>query len=320
MAPELSIVILSYNQFDLTTGPCLASFARIEGRDLEIILVDNGSDELTLQGLGAAAARDSRIKLVLNPENRGFAGGNNDGVARARGEKIILLNSDTRILPESLSLLNRQLESTMGPAMIGPVTNAAGNEQQIYCWPGDAQSILAQGVQWSNQARGSLFATDQLSFFCVAMFRETYRQLGGLDESFGLGYYEDADFCCRAAKAGIRLLVMEESFVYHAGSASFATMSATRKKLLRENGKRFRDVHGRPPQQHVRDKNLDLLRGYLAEAAEKGWSPALASRFDNRVLRARQLGPRSPLKKILYGYRLRRILRAAGMTTLHVRA
>ena len=121
MAPELSVVILSYSQFDQTTGPCLDSLREVDTADLEIIVVDNDSDEVTLNRLAAAASEDHRIRLVLNKENRGFAGGNNDGVAHARAGTIVLLNSDTRVLPNSLSLLANQLDFCVHAATKIPV-------------------------------------------------------------------------------------------------------------------------------------------------------------------------------------------------------
>ena len=311
MAPELSVVILSLNQYDLTTGPCLASLSQADIPGLEIIIVDNGSDDATVRKLARAASQDSHIRLIMNRENRGFAGGNNDGVALAQAGTIVLLNSDTRVLPESLPLLVRQLESMPGRTLLGPVTNSAGNEQQIYCDSGDAGYVLDQGALWSDNARGSMVKTDQLSFFCVAMRKETYLDLGGLDESFSLGFYEDADFCCRALRSGVNLQIMEEAFVYHTGSASFAKIPETTKKLLKENGKRFRKKNGRMKLKHVRYKNLDVLQGYVEEMSREGCSPSLAFRFHNRSCRARQLLPNNPLKQIFYGLRLQKILRLA---------
>ena len=312
MVPELSVVILSYNQYDLTTGSCLSSLSQVDTPSLEIIIVDNASDETTLQKLTSAASQDSRIKLILNRENRGFAGGNNDGVAQAQAGTIVLLNSDARVLPDSLLLLAHQLELMPDCTILGPVTNSAGNEQQIYFDSGDVQSVLEQGALWSSHAQGSLVETDQLSFFCIAMRKETYQGLGGLDESFSLGFYEDTDFCCRAIRSGVNLQIMEEVFVYHAGSASFSKIPETTRKLLKENGKRFRKKYGRLKQKHVRFKNLNVLHGYIEEMSRDGCSPSLSFRFHNRFCRARQLTPNNPLKQLFYGLRLKKIKRFFG--------
>jgi GT2 family glycosyltransferase len=311
MRPELSVVILSYNQFAGTTGPCLESLARVTAPELEIIVVDNCSDGKTRTLLQQAAGRDSRLRLLLNEENRGYAGGNNDGVALARADLIVLLNSDTLVLPRSLALLADGLRSSSAPLILGPVTNAAGNEQQIFVRPGSVEEILQQGKVWSGHARGSSFATDQLSFFCVAMAKKTYAELGGLDEGFGLGFYEDTDFCCRAARQGLALSVLEESFVYHRGSASFATMPARTRELLKLNRRRFREKNGRVAMAHVRAKNLGVLRRYLAEPAEERSDASWRYRFNNRLDRAAELQPNNPLKRLLYLWRLDKVRQAA---------
>jgi GT2 family glycosyltransferase len=313
MIPDLSVIILSYNHFAETTGPCLASLARVRDLDLELIVVDNGSDDPTRSALAEAARQDGRIRLILHEKNRGYAGGNNDGVAAAASDLIVLLNSDTRVLENSLSLLVRELRAAPASLVLGPVTNAAGTEQQIFCHGGTVEEILQQGTRWSENGRGSFFSTDQLTFFCVAMGRRTYLDLGGLDESFGIGFYEDADFCRRATDESVSLKVMEESFVYHQGSASFAGEQEKVRRLLRENRRRFEKKHGKTREIHVREKNLRILQGYCTEAGvAHGFSPSLAYRFTNRIRRAQELMPNSFLKKLPYRSRIKQIKETAS--------
>jgi len=313
MVPELSVIILSYNGFAETTGPCLESLARVRDLNIELIVVDNNSDESTGSALVESAERDERIRLILNKRNRGYAGGNNDGVAAATSDLIVLLNSDTRVLENSLSLLAARLRTSSTPLLLGPVTNAAGTEQQIFCHGNTAEEILPQGAGWSKKSRDSFFATDQLTFFCVAMEHATYLNLGGLDESFGIGFYEDADFCHRAALQGVSLQVMEEAFVYHQGSASFGREPEKVRQLLKENRRKFEKRHGKIRSAHVREKNLRVLRGYCEHAAaEQGFSSSLAFRFANRIKRARELTPNNVLKKILYWSQLKQIKQAAS--------
>jgi len=306
MDAELSIIIVSYNQFSTTTGPCLQSLTAVQDIDLEIIVVDNGSDQWTSFALEQAAVVDERIKLLLHRDNRGFAAGNNDGVQLASASYVLLLNSDT-LVPENVpAAMVRRLRESSVPCLVGPVTNAAGNEQQIYITEGsDKSSVLSQGYSWSRHAAGSVFQTDQLPFFCVAMARKTYIDLGGLDISFGLGFYEDTDFCCRAAQHGVILQVDEECFIFHQGSASFSQVPDAVKKLLRVNRKRFRARHGRGDGMHVRWKNYRVLENYLAHMEDS--DIPLSHLFENRMARARQLTPNNPLKKIFYRYRLHKL-------------
>lgn len=306
MVAELSIIIVSYNQFARTTGPCLQSLAAVQNLLLEIIVVDNGSDKETVKQLKHVSGRDERIRLLLHADNRGYAAGNNDGIQRATAKYILLLNSDTLVSENAAILLVKHLQTSESPCLVGPVTNAAGNEQQIYIRDGsDETAILAQGTEWCDHAQRSIFETDQLSFFCVAMERATYQALDGLDQSFGLGFYEDADFCCRAAQQGIVLQVLEDCFVCHQGSASFSKAEFSVKKLLSANRKQFRARHGRGDGDHVRWKNFRVLQGYLVRMRETGISRKYL--YENRLARAYQLIPNNPLKKMIYVYQLHRL-------------
>lgn len=305
MIADLSIIIVSYNQFSSTTGLCLQSLAAVQDTNLQIIVVDNGSDRETVRELKNAARKDSRISLLLHGENRGYAAANNDGVELAKAGYLLLLNSDTVVPADVPGRFVKQLQAEKTPCLLGPVTNSVGNEQQIYIRDNSTlSSVLAQGEQWSRHTRGSIIATDQLSFFCVAMARQTYQIMDGLDLSFGLGFYEDADFCCRAVASGISLYIQEECFIYHRGSASFSRMPDTVKKLLAVNRKLFRARHGRGEGAHVRWKNLQVLDSYRARMEENGIP--LRYPAENRLAQARRLFPRNLLKKILYTYRLRR--------------
>ena len=75
-----------------------------------------------------------------------------------------------------------------------------------------------------------------LAFFCVAMRRQVYQEVGGLDESFGLGFFEDDDYCNRVRAAGWDLAIAEDVFVHHHLSASFDKMNnSTRQALFEKN-------------------------------------------------------------------------------------
>src|SRR5664279_1374370 len=93
---ECSVIVVTYNGLLENTIPCLESiFRRTHGEDYEVIVVDNSSSDGTPIYLTELATREPRLKCVLNPTNRGFAGGNNDGIHSATGSIIVLLNNDT---------------------------------------------------------------------------------------------------------------------------------------------------------------------------------------------------------------------------------
>jgi len=97
----VSIIILNYNSFDLTCQCISSIYKYTKNVDFEIIVVDNAS---TLDNPDKFLELFPKIKLVKNTENRGFAGGCNDGIKVANGDNILLLNSDTKLLNDAISI------------------------------------------------------------------------------------------------------------------------------------------------------------------------------------------------------------------------
>jgi len=87
------------------------------------------------------------------------------------------------------------------------------------------------------QHLGETFSIRTLAFFCVMMPRKVYEQVGPLDEAYGLGFYEDDDYCRRVEQAGWRLECAEDVFIHHHLSASFNKLGKGRKELLERNRK-----------------------------------------------------------------------------------
>ena len=97
----ISIIILNYNTFDLTCQCIESIYKETKKVDFEIIIVDNAS---TVDDPDKFLELFPKIKLVKNTENRGFAGGCNDGIKVAKGDTILLLNSDTKLLNDAISI------------------------------------------------------------------------------------------------------------------------------------------------------------------------------------------------------------------------
>lgn len=93
VAVKLTIIIVSYNTKDLTEG-CLNSLGKVRAKDWEIIVVDNASTDGS-RAMLASRAKKSEILTISNKTNVGYGAANNQGMKKARGEYILLLNSDT---------------------------------------------------------------------------------------------------------------------------------------------------------------------------------------------------------------------------------
>lgn len=221
-----SIVIITYNNFEYTRQ-CLESiYEKTEWPDFEVIVVDNDSRDGTPGLLSEYAEEYANFRVILNPTNEGFARGNNIGAAAATGEYLIFLNNDTVVTAGWLSGLIRYLQDpTVG--MVGPVTNASGNETRIRVDYGDLVEMKAFALEHTTSHQGQSFEILMLAFMCVAMRRNVFEEIGPLDERFGLGMFEDDDYALRLKQNGYKLLCAEDVFIHHWGSASFSKLNTT---------------------------------------------------------------------------------------------
>lgn len=238
--PFASIIVLCFNSLEITTKPCIESILKHTPKNsYELILVDNASSDGTTDYLKSLANRFSHIRLHLNKINRGFAGGNNDGLRLAQGDYLVLLNNDT-LLPEHwLDRLLWLLQRTSQVGLVGPVTNSSGNEQNIELPGITEQNFQSVSERYIARNRGVWFDTTRLGFFCVAMSRSVFEKTGFLDENFGIGMFEDDDYCLRVIKNGYKLAVVEDCFVYHKGSVAFKKLSGEKYRDLFETNKAY---------------------------------------------------------------------------------
>ncbi|MCC7433566.1 MAG: glycosyltransferase [Methanoregulaceae archaeon] len=212
--PRLSVVIPLYG------GPedieaCLDSLQRCQGLISEVIVVDDKSPDHAPE----VVERYPFARLVRNPENFGFAATCNRGVSEASGEVVVLLNSDTIVPKAGLIRLVDSLGQGGTVAAAGPRSNYVGHFQRT-------------GVTYTQKTGIELFAedfatrevddteTDMLVGFCLAVKRSVWNEVGPFDTGFGIGMFEDNDFCYRLRRAGYRMLISNRAFVHHEGNQS----------------------------------------------------------------------------------------------------
>lgn len=239
--PRVSVVVLTYNNLAFTQA-CLHSVeAHSDYRNLEVIVVDNASSDGSVEYLRSWAAEPSAAgherRLILNQDNLGFAAGNNVGLAAATGEVLVMLNNDTFVTPGWVRTLRAHLLRDGSLGLVGPVTNNIGNEARIEICYADMDEMVAQAGNYTRQHPGEAMPIDTVAFFCVMLPRAVYDSVGGLDEAFGLGFFEDDDYCRRAGQAGWKVACAEDVFVHHHLSASFDQVGAERKRELFERNK-----------------------------------------------------------------------------------
>jgi glycosyltransferase involved in cell wall biosynthesis len=128
----------------------------------------------------------------------------------------------------------------LGIGLVGPMSNYAAPPQLVENVPyRDIGEMHRFAGAWRDRHRGLWFTVPKLSGFCLLMKRAVYEAIGGLDERFGLGFFDDDDLAHRARQAGFELAVAHDLFVHHFGSRTFAGNGVDAESLLDENASRF---------------------------------------------------------------------------------
>ena len=231
--PDLSIVLLTWNGRELVLG-CLASIGReVRGRsdagriEVQTIVVDNGSNDGTAD---AVAGRFPWVELVRLPRNRGFAAGNNAGLARARGRHVALLNDDTVVLHDALERCVRHLDSHPEVGAVGPqLLHPDGRKQNsIHSYPTLLGELVPRGVLETLFPRR--FPSKRLEHpgpidveavlgACLLVRREALDAVGPLPEEYFF-FLEETDWLFRIARAGFRIVHLPAARLVHLHGAS----------------------------------------------------------------------------------------------------
>ncbi|REK31796.1 MAG: glycosyltransferase, partial [Planctomycetota bacterium] len=234
-----SIVIVTHGQLAHTKA-CVDSIRLLTDEPYELIFVDNGSTDGTVDYLRSLHG----ATVIANDSNRGFPAAVNQGMAVAQGEQILLLNNDCVVTTGWLRRMLDVLNSESGVGLVGPVSNNVSGEQQIPVGYGHLCELDGWAWQWGREHGHELTETDRLVGFCLLMKRELVDQIGALDERFGIGCFEDDDFCRRAVDAGYRAVMANGVFVHHVGSATFRASGVDLGDVLQQNQRLYDEKWG----------------------------------------------------------------------------
>ena len=245
--PLTSVVVLTHNQLD-QTRLCLDSIERHTPELHELILVDNGSTDGTLGYLRRYAATHPRVRVIANATNRGFAAGNNQGLAVARGDYVLLLNNDTIVTEGWLSRMLAVFDRYPEVGIVGPMSNYVSGPQLVpHTSYRDVSEVPEFAARWASEHAGQSVPTPRVVGFCLLARREVVERIGGLDERFGTGNFEDDDFCVRAALAGYRARIAQDVFIHHTGSQTFRGAGIDYRQSMLRNWALFKAKWGIPP-------------------------------------------------------------------------
>ena len=224
-----SIVILSYNNKDLTKQ-CIESIRETTPESArEIVIVDNNSQDDSVEYL----RQQSDIVLIENNFNAGFPGGCNIGI-RASNPKndIFLLNNDTILCANSLYTLRMGLYEKDNYGSAGAVSNNVVNGQQVIEDHLEIDTYKEFALQTNIPCKDYEIKIVLIGF-ALLIKRNVLNQVGLLDERFNPGNYEDDDYGLRILEKNYQNILIRNSFIIHLGGKSF--ISESRRKLMLEN-------------------------------------------------------------------------------------
>ena len=230
-----SIIILSYNTL-MMLQMCIESIRGFTALGTyELIVVDNASHDGSVEWL----KEQSDIKCIFNKENKGFPIGCNQGMEVATGSEILLLNSDVIVTPRWLEQLKIALYSNEKIGAVSCLTNKCSNMQKIPV-PYNTKDIDIDGLmefseQFNHSDSSKWLPYYTLVGFCMLFRTSLYKEIGGLDEIFTPGNFEDDDYSIRIRMAGYQLLLCQDTFIHHFGSGSFVNPASEAERINKIN-------------------------------------------------------------------------------------
>lgn len=232
---SFSIIIPVWNGVQLLST-CIESL-RLQhyndGSKPEIIAVDNGSVDGSANWIAANAPE---VRLFRHQNNLGFGGACNHGLRSASGDVLVLLNQDTKVYPGWLQALEE--------AFANPQIGIAGCK--IYYPDGKTIQHAGGWLEWPLGTAGHFGYYEEdtgqwdearpvnwVTGAAIAIRRSVFAAVGGLDEKFWPGYYEDVDYCLRASKQGFAVWYVPKAQLHHQESASIRNRSELQRVLDR---------------------------------------------------------------------------------------
>jgi GT2 family glycosyltransferase len=229
---DLSIIIVTWNSQEYIRN-CLDSIFLSSGNfNSEVIAVDNGSSDQTTK---IVEELYPQVNLIHNKTNLGYAKANNQGIEEARGEYILLLNPDTQVLEDALSLMHEFMEQNQKVGALGPKLLNPDRTVQSSCREFPTFSTLIWEFLGISQLfpKSKVFGRWRMGYFdfdklkevdqpmgsCLMLRRKILEDVGIFDENFEM-FFNDVDLCYRIKKSGWKIYFYPDAKVIHHKGAS----------------------------------------------------------------------------------------------------
>jgi len=216
--PRVVVVILTYNDW-VNTAECLDSLACVTYTNFEVLIVDNGSTDGTVESV---RAQFPNVVVIANGANLGYAEGNNVGLRWARthgADYALLLNNDVTVAPDLITELVQTAEQDPGAALLGPLVYHFDEPQVIQSAGGEARGWRFYHRGMNQPDKGQFCSIEPVGWVtgCTILARcSAIAKFGLFDAGFFL-YGEELDWCLRAHKAGYQVLFVPQAKVWHKG-------------------------------------------------------------------------------------------------------
>lgn len=216
--PKVSVIIVNWNNYK-DTSECLESFKKITYPNLDIIVVDNGSEDSSCQQF---VANFSHCKVIKNQENLGFAAGNNIGIREALkggADYVLMINNDTIVKDDFLEPMVHCLEHNKRAGVAGGKIYYYDDPDRIWTVGGDVRILRGGSIYYGGGEKdmGQYNTIKQMTHIsgCMSLIkREVLERVGLLSEQFFFRGSE-WDFCYRVFKQGYQMFYIPESVIWH---------------------------------------------------------------------------------------------------------
>jgi GT2 family glycosyltransferase len=250
--PLVAIIILNHNNREDTLA-CLRSLEHLTYSRAFPIVLDNGSSDGSAE---AIRAQYPNVKLIETGDNLGFTGGNNIGIHYAlnhRADYVMLLNNDTIVAPDMLGLLVEVMHQDPQVGIAGPTIYYHDQPDLIWSaggsidWKRGITSMTAIGTEDKGQLGTSVREVEFVTGCALLARRDVWEKVGDLDERFFM-YYEETEWCVRAARAGFKIVHVPAAMLWNkisnegraASPHAFYYMTRNRLLFLRHTGASLR--------------------------------------------------------------------------------
>ena len=249
-SPKVIIIVLNFNKC-MDTIECMDSLEKVNYLNYEIVLVDNGSKDNSVELFKARYSSNSKIRLLTSSNNLGFTGGNNLAIRHIMGESMqsatppqspsyegggaedvdyfLLLNNDTVVKPDFLTQLINVAKANDEIGIVGPKIYKFGSNDTLFCAgtktiPSLGQPFLRGNGERDDGRYDKVEAVDYISGTALMIKKEVIERIGLLDERF-FAYFEDWDWCIRARTLGYKSVYVPDAVIWHKGSATIGFKS-----------------------------------------------------------------------------------------------